>query len=391
MLPQDMASAKQPPDSRRDVGYMRRAIELAQLGEGDVEPNPMVGCVLVRDGEIIGEGFHQRFGGAHAEIEAIRSVARGDASGATAYVSLEPCCHHGKTPPCSEALIRAGITRVVVALTDPFSKVAGGGLKQLRDAGVEVTSGVLEDEAAVTCAPYLKLLRTGKPWVIAKWAMTMDGRIATTAGESQWITGEAARADVHHLRSRVDGIAVGMGTVITDDPMLNARSSDPSASPARIATRLVFCRHRLPPENSRLVTTASQIPLTLVIGCDLLSRGEARQQLDRLRILGANVIETNTDDEVQMVQAALLQMGALRMTNVMVEGGGELIASFFSAGQIDECHVYIGPLAFGGRDAPGPIGGAGIARLPDSPRFQIMSLEQIQDDVKVVYRCSESP
>ena len=370
---------------------MRRAIELAQLGEGDVEPNPMVGCVLVRDGEIIGEGFHQRFGGAHAEIEAIRSVARGDASGATAYVSLEPCCHHGKTPPCSEALIRAGITRVVVALTDPFSKVAGGGLKQLRDAGVEVTSGVLEDEAAVTCAPYLKLLRTGKPWVIAKWAMTMDGRIATTAGESQWITGEAARADVHHLRSRVDGIAVGMGTVITDDPMLNARSSDPSASPARIATRLVFCRHRLPPENSRLVTTASQIPLTLVIGRDLLSRGEARQQLDRLRILGANVIETNTDDEVQMVQAALLQMGALRMTNVMVEGGGELIASFFSAGQIDECHVYIGPLAFGGRDAPGPIGGAGIARLPDSPRFQIMSLEQIQDDVKVVYRCSESP
>lgn len=376
---------------------MRRAIELARLGQGAVEPNPMVGCVLVRNGEIIGEGFHQRFGGAHAEIEAIRSVAGGDVTGATAYVSLEPCCHHGKTPPCSEALIRAGVTRVVVALTDPFPQVAGGGLKQLRDAGIEVTSGVLQDEAADACAPYLKLVRTGRPWVIAKWAMTMDGRIATTAGESQWITGQAARADVHRLRSRVDAIAVGMGTVVADDPMLNARlsdaasdaASDASTSASRIASRVVFCRQRLPSETSRLVKTAHQIPLLLVIARGLL-RGATGQQLERLRSLGTDVIETDSDEAVQMVESALSQMGERRMTNVMVEGGGELIASFFAARQIDECHVYIGPRAFGGREAPGPIGGPGIARLSESPIFEIVSLEQIGEDVKVVYRRSKS-
>ncbi len=202
----------------------------------------MVGCVIVRDGTVVGQGYHRQFGGPHAEIEALNSLAAAsDAKGATAYVTLEPCCHHGKTPPCSEALISAGLTHVVVAMADPFAKVDGGGLRQLRDAGIETTVGVLSEKAEFLNAPYLKKVLTGKPWVIAKWAMTMDGRIATVSGQSQWITGQASRAEVHRLRGRTDAIAVGMGTVEADDPMLTARPPGP-----RIATRIVFCRHRLP-------------------------------------------------------------------------------------------------------------------------------------------------
>jgi diaminohydroxyphosphoribosylaminopyrimidine deaminase/5-amino-6-(5-phosphoribosylamino)uracil reductase len=376
-----MGSSNYHADSCADDYFMRRALELARAGQGLVEPNPMVGCVLVHDGEIIGEGYHRAFGGPHAEIEALRSLDGRSAKGATAYVSLEPCCHQGKTPPCTEALIAAQIRRVVVALNDPYPRVDGGGVKRLREAGIEVATGVLEKEANNLCAPYLKRIQIGRPWVIAKWAMTIDGKIATRNGESQWITNETSRQDVHQLRSRVDAVAVGMGTVVADDPMLNARLPDPTSSPKRIASRVVFCRNRLPEANSRLVASAGQIPLLLVAAPTVDAA-----RLDQLQSLGAHVIHCESCDTTAMVHHALDQMGREGMTNLMLEGGSALLASFFDAGELDECHIYIGPRLFGGTAAPGPIGGSGIAALQTSPQFELASVDRFDDDLKLAYR-----
>ena len=233
-------------ESPNDQYFMREAIRLAALGRGYAEPNPMVGCVLVRDGTVIGKGYHRKFGGPHAEIDALRSLGTESAVGATAYVSLEPCCHHGKTPPCTESLIESGVKRVVFAMEDPFPKVSGGGAVALRDAGIEVTGDVMRDEASRLNAPYIKRTTTGKPWVIAKWAMTGDGKIATRTGDSQWITNPESRLDVHRTRSKVDGILTGMGTVRADNPMLDARLADPDAEVPRVARRIVFCRTSIP-------------------------------------------------------------------------------------------------------------------------------------------------
>jgi diaminohydroxyphosphoribosylaminopyrimidine deaminase/5-amino-6-(5-phosphoribosylamino)uracil reductase len=365
-----------------DQRFMRIALESAQRGQGWVEPNPLVGCVIVRDGAVIGQGFHRQFGGPHAEIEALHSLASSvDAKGATAYVTLEPCCHHGKTPPCTDALIDAGIARVVVAMADPFPQVAGGGLAQLAAAEIKTTVGVLRGPAQALNAPYLKKVRTGKPWVIAKWAMTVDGRIATVGGESQWITGEASRADVHQLRGRVDAIAVGMGTAEADDPMLTARLTDPLP---RVATRVVFSRHRVPAIPSKLVQSAREIPTMLVAGSQL----EA-DRLDDLESRGLIVIRVGSDDPVEMVASTLKEMGAREMTNVMLEGGGELLASFFAADQIDECRIYIGPKVFGGALAKGPIAGAGVEKVTDARSLSLVSVDQIDHDLRVVYRKSE--
>lgn len=362
-----------------DERFMRLALQLAQRGEGHVEPNPMVGCVIVRDGNVIGEGFHRKFGGPHAEVDALDSLGA-DAKGATAFVSLEPCCHHGKTPPCSQALIDAGIARVVVAMEDPFPKVDGGGLRQLSQAGIDTTVGVLRGEVESLCAPYLKKVHTKRPWVIAKWAMTVDGKIATATGRSQWITSPASRTEVHRLRGRVDAIMVGMGTVEADDPMLTARLKE-FQSPPRIATRVVFCRERLPSVDSKLVKSAKDAPLLLVVGSQI--------ETDRLAPLeekGATVLKANSGDPIEIVQAALDAMGKNEITNVMVEGGGELLASFVAADEIDECHVYIGAKIFGGRESPGPIGGPGVRELVDARVMKLVSVDQIDDDLRVIYR-----
>ena len=358
-----------------DSRWMRRALELAARGLGSVEPNPMVGCVLVRDGQSVGEGFHARFGGPHAEIAALRNCA--DASGVTAYVTLEPCCHHGKTPPCSEALIAAGVARVVVAMQDPFPRVAGGGLAQLRDRGIPTTVGVLEAEARQLNAAYLKRVTEGLPWVIAKWAMTADGRIATVSGQSQWITGEAARRQVHVLRGRMDAIAVGMGTVQADDPRLTARPPGP-----RTAARVVFCQHRLPSADSNLVRSAREAPLILVASPSI-----ADDRLGPLQDAGAEVIRTNVSDGGEMAKQACAELTARRSTtNLMLEGGPGLLGSFADAGLIDECHVYIGAKLFGGAAAPGPVGGEGVKALAEATELQLLSLARLDDDVRLVYR-----
>ncbi len=238
--------------------WMTRALELAERGRGYVEPNPLVGAVVVRDGRMVGEGWHQRYGEAHAEVNAL--AAAGEAArGATLYVTLEPCCHHGKTPPCTDAILQAGVARVVAAMTDPFPEVAGKGLSILQAAGVTVVVGLGEKEARRLNAPYLKLLTTGRPYIHAKWAMMLDGKIATRTGDSKWISGEESRRRVHELRGRMDGIIVGIGTALADDPLLTVRPPG-----ARVPTRIILDSHARLSPHSRLVQTAKEAPVMVV-------------------------------------------------------------------------------------------------------------------------------
>jgi len=329
----------------RDEVWMRRALELAERGRGAVEPNPLVGAVLVRDGIAVGEGWHQRFGEAHAEVHALAAAGE-RARGATLYVTLEPCCHHGKTPPCTDAVIAAGITRVVAAMIDPFPRVAGGGGRKLREAGVAVEFGVGEAEARRLNAPYLTLLTHGRPHVHAKWACTLDGKIATRAGESQWISNERSRAAVHQLRGRVDGVLVGIGTALADNPRLTARPAGP-----RLATRVVLDRRARLPLDSLLVTTAREVPVLVVTSADAPS-----ERVELLREAGCEVL-------VASLPELLAELGRRRWTNLLVEGGAEVLGSFLDGGLIDEAHVFVAPKLFGGADAPGPVAGTGVARV----------------------------
>src|SRR4051812_26685587 len=298
-----------------DADYMARALELAARGRGAVEPNPLVGAVVVRDGQIVGEGWHEQFGHAHAEVNALNQA--GDrARGSDLYVTLEPCCHFGKTPPCTEAVIRAGVRRVVSAMLDPFPEVAGRGAARLRAAGIVVEVGVGEAAARRLNAPYLKRLRTGRPWVHAKWAMTLDGKIATRTGASKWITGEAARARVHELRGRMDAVIVGKGTLLADDPLLTARPPGP-----RTATRVVLtATGDGMPASCRLLETVDAAPVLVV------TAPRATTRLAGWRARGAEVLELPPDPDGTLgVQSVLTELGQRGMTNVLVEGGANTL------------------------------------------------------------------
>ncbi len=338
-----------------DARLMSRAIELAQRGEGCVEPNPMVGCVIARGEQVFGEGWHERFGGPHAEVNAL--AAAGEAArGATAYVTLEPCCHTGKTPPCTGALLNAGVARVVAAVRDPFPQVDGGGFRQLEAAGVVCEMGVGAGDATQVLAPYLKLTTTGRPWVIAKWAMTLDGKLATRSGSSQWISSPESRAIVHQLRGRVDAILVGAGTARLDDPLLTARPTGP-----RTATRIVL--GAVSPD-SQLAKSAGDAPVVSVVAanCDAAdSDAVLADGVELLRVPGAGHAE-------QFV-ALLDELGRRRMTNVLIEGGAGVLGAAFDGGLIDEAHAFIAPKLAGGATAPSPIGGQGIEAMTAALRL----------------------
>jgi diaminohydroxyphosphoribosylaminopyrimidine deaminase / 5-amino-6-(5-phosphoribosylamino)uracil reductase len=361
--------------------FMGRALELAVRGQGSVEPNPMVGAVIVANGEVVGEGWHRKFGQAHAEIEALR-VASTRAKGATVYVTLEPCCHSGRTPPCTRALITAGVERVVCAMRDPFEHVAGRGIAELQAAGIVVEVGLLEDEARRLNAPYLKLVTTGRPWVIAKWAMTLDGKIATRIGDSRWISGEASRAIVQQLRGRVDAIMVGSGTAKRDDPLLMARPAGP-----RVAIRIVVDSRADLALASQLVRTAADAPVLVAAGADA-----PQEHIDRLTSAGCEVIvcrstQTKSDAQHCVAIAALLEeLGRRRMTNVLLEGGGELLGALFDAGAIDEIHVFIAPKLVGGRIAPTPIGGVGLDKITSALKLDDIQTRHVGDDLYVTGR-----
>jgi len=345
--------------------WMRRALELAERGRGAVEPNPLVGAVIVRDGQLVGEGWHERFGGGHAEINAL--AAAGElARGATLHVTLEPCCHHGKTPPCTDALLRAGIGRVIAAMSDPFPAVGGRGLELLRAAGIAVELGVRKAEARQLNAPYLKLLAAGRPYVHAKWAMTLDGKICTRSGDSKWISGPEARGHVHALRGRMDAIIVGIGTVLADDPLLTARPAGPRV-PARI---ILDSRGRLPAA-SRLAQTIAEAPVIVATLPDTLS----------VAGVGAELLPLPALAERPSVAALLDELGRRRMTNVLVEGGADVLGSFLDAAAIDEVHIFMAPLLAGGAEAKGPIRGRGAERLADALRLDEWSSERIGPDL----------
>ncbi|MDY0168207.1 MAG: bifunctional diaminohydroxyphosphoribosylaminopyrimidine deaminase/5-amino-6-(5-phosphoribosylamino)uracil reductase RibD [Thermoguttaceae bacterium] len=356
---------------------MRRALELAVRGQGLVEPNPMVGCVIARGAEILGEGWHGRYGGPHAEVEALR-IAGPRTAGATMYVTLEPCCHCGKTPPCTEAVIGAAPARVVVAQLDPFPEVAGKGVAQLKAAGIAVEVGTCETEARRLNAPYLKLLETGRPWVLAKWAMTLDGKLATRTGESRWISGPESRAVVHRLRGRVDAVIVGRGTADRDDPLLTARPPGP-----RKATRVVLDTGASLALDSQLVRTAAEVPV-------LVAAGESAPPANRQRLaeFGCEVLVLPGKDDARRLDALLAELGRRRMTNVLFEGGARVLGTLLDARAIDEVHVFIAPKLLGGADAPSPVAGAGLAAMADALLLSPPGIEILAEDVYVHGRLS---
>ncbi len=347
---------------------MQRALDLARRGEGLVEPNPLVGCVLVRGEAVVGEGWHRQFGGPHAEVEAL--AAAGDAArGATAYVTLEPCCHTGKTPPCTRALIAAGVARVVAGCADPNPTVSGGGLRELAAAGVAVECGVLPAEALELIAPFATLVAKGRPWIIAKWAMTLDGKLAAGSGDSKWISGEASRAIVHRLRGRVDGILIGRGTAEADDPLLTARPPG-----RRTATRIVLDSQATLRLDSQLVRTAGDAPVLVAAASDAPA-----EQCEALRQRGVEVWLSPATDREGRLRALLAELGRRQMTNLLVEGGAEVLGSVFDLGVVDEVHVFVAPKIVGG-SGPAPLAGVGVGKMADALQLVQWAVERSGDD-----------
>jgi diaminohydroxyphosphoribosylaminopyrimidine deaminase/5-amino-6-(5-phosphoribosylamino)uracil reductase len=368
--------------SAADSRCMLRALELAERGRGSVEPNPLVGCTIVQGEEAVGEGWHGYFGGPHAEIEAL-AAAQERARGGTLYVTLEPCCHYGQTPPCVDAIVPAGIRRVVIAMRDPFPRVAGGGIKQLQAAGIAVEVGLQEAAARELNAPYLKLLATGKPWVIAKWAMTLDGKIATRSGYSKWISSAESRGIVHELRGRVDAIVVGRRTAEIDDPLLTARpevaaaaAGDASGGVKRVATRVVVDSLGRLSLNSQLVKTARQTPLLIACGPEADSK-----QIQPLLAAGCEVLPFAAATRHERLLQLLEEFGRRRMTNILVEGGAALFGELLDARQIDELHVFMAPKLFGGQRAPSPIAGAGVDQVSAALSLSTLEIQQLGGDI----------
>lgn len=345
--------------------YMRRAIELAKKGSGHVNPNPLVGAVIVRDGEIIGEGYHECYGQLHAERNAIANAKkRGNSlEGSTIYVTLEPCCHYGKTPPCTEAIIEEKIARVVVGSDDPNPLVSGKGFQMLREKGIEVIPHFLKEECDAMNHVFFHYIRTGTPYVAMKYAMTMDGKIACYTGDSKWVTGEESRAHVQTLRNHYKGIMAGIGTVLADDPMLNCRIEG-----GRDPIRIIADSHLRIPMDSQLVRTAGQQPLIVACLPDADEEKAAQLQekgVEVLRIPGVTTADiTEEQKEVISLPVLMKELGARKIDGILLEGGGQLNESALQAGIVDRIYCYIAPKIFGGAQAKTPVEGQGLTRQP---------------------------
>ncbi len=369
-----------------DTAHLTRAIELARNGVGQVKPNPVVGAVVARGEQVLGEGWHERYGAAHAEVNAIEACGVQDLADATLYVSLEPCCHEGKTPPCTDAILAAGIRRIVVASDDPTEKASGRGLGILRDEGVEVivADGELAARARLLNQAFRKHARVGRPWVLFKSAMTLDGKVATRTGDSQWISGESSRALAHEWRASVDAVVVGIGTALADDPQLTARPEGALAEPAYQPRRVVFdTLARLPP-TSQLVAAAAEIPLTVVV-----SRAAARADTDALEAAGAHVLVATGENEPARVRAALEQLGTMGVASALLEGGPHLAGAFLDAGEIDEVRLFLAPLLLGGSSARDPLEGMGVERISEAMRALTCECERVGEDLLISARLRE--
>jgi len=356
---------------------MKLALELAGEGKGSVEPNPMVGAVIVREGQVIAQGYHARFGGPHAEVEAIAAArsAGHDVRAATLYVTLEPCCHHGKTPPCTRAIIEAEIARVVVAMEDPDPHVAGRGLAELREAGIEVVTGVREDEARDLLTGYVKLRTMVRPRVICKWAQTLDGRIATYKRHSRWISGQAARRRVHELRGGCDGVCVGVGTVWDDDPLLTNRSGS-GKQPAR----LVLDERLEIPTSCRLLSTIDAAPVIVAASADA-----SEVIAESLSRLGAEVLRLPAGAGGIDLYALLAELGRRGWTRLLVEGGRGVLSSFIRQGVADELMVFVAPRILGGFHSLGPVDWEDVSTIQESVPLPGPEVERIGEDVLLRY------
>ena len=381
---------------------MRRAIELAKKGGGYVHPNPMVGCVVVNNGEIIAEGYHEKYGEFHAERNALLRC-QSETKGASLYVTLEPCCHYGKTPPCTEIIIEKGIKKVFVGILDPNPLVAGKGVKLLQDAGIEVEVGLCEDEIRELNKVFLKFITTKRPYIIMKTAMTLDGKIAAHTGDSRWVTNEQSRKLVHELRSEMAGVIVGIGTVLADDPMLNVRLEGNPHQPIRI---VVDSNLRIPID-SQLVKTAKEYR-TIVVCCHFdrsaAQRSEVEKSssnmhklndsvkqgfLDKLEMTktliskGVEVIQCASKDNHVDINDLMNKLGAMGIDSLLLEGGGTLNAAFLEADCVDEVWAFIAPKIIGGEDAKTPVSGNGIDKMSDAIQLQNIDIQNINGDILI--------
>lgn len=347
-----------------DETFMRRALELAPKGAGAVEPNPVVGAVLVRDGKIVGEGWHRQFGGPHAEVFALKA-AGARAKGATLYTTLEPCSPHPKkTPPCTDLLAASGVRRVVAAMKDPNPAVNGRGLSLLRKSGIRVSVGLLEKEARRVNAAFSKFQKTGLPYVCSKWAMTLDGKIATRTGDSRWISCEASRKWLHQLRDEYQAILVGANTALRDDPMMRGRRRKP--------VRIVLDSYARVPLDAKVVRTAHEQRTILTV-----SANAPQEKIRLLRRAGVEVIQLEVMDMLVLFE----ELAGIGITKILVEGGGEVHASVLEAGLADEVCVFVAPKMVGGAEAKTPVEGAGLEKMAECVQLDEVTVDRIEDDV----------
>ncbi len=351
---------------------MKRAISLARRGVGKTAPNPAVGCVIVRDETVVGEGWHKKAGAPHAEINALRQAGE-KSRHADAYVTLEPCSHFGKTPPCADALVRAGVARVFVGMIDPNPQVCGKGVEVLRAAGIEVITGILEKECAGLNESFVKHVTTGLPFVILKSAMTLDGKTATASGDSKWITSEKSRSYVHKLRAVVDGIMVGVGTVIADDPQLTCRLEGKRKDPVRI---VVDSRLRIP-VNARVLHLDSGSKT-----CIATTLRES-EKIDELRKSGVEIISCRENSGRVDLEDLLRKLGAMGIQSLLLEGGRELAGEALRLGLIDKFLLFYAPKLCGGGDGLGLFAGTGVGRMDDAQRLGDIQIRRFGEDLLI--------
>ncbi len=354
---------------------MQRALELARLATGYTSPNPLVGAVVVRNGEIVGEGWHRQAGSPHAEVEALQQAGEA-ARGATLYVTLEPCNHHGRTPPCTMAIINAGIAHVVYAIADPNPHVVGGGHACLQQAGITVTAGVCASEAQALNRFFLHHACTGRPYVIAKFAMSLDGKIATRTGHSQWITGPIARERVHALRHAVDAILVGVGTVLADNPRLTTRL--PIENPKHPLRIILDSRGRIPLDaHVHMIDNAAP---TLIATTEAMPH----THVEALTACGVEVMRLSATSSGQVAMGDVLYAcGQRNIQSILVEGGSAVLGSCFDGGHVNEVWAFLAPVLIGGCDAPTPVGGVGIAHMDEALCLSHTHIEQVGNDVLI--------
>ncbi len=358
--------------SDADVKYMSLALELAEKGRGKVEPNPMVGAVMVKNGLVVGKGYHRAFGGPHAEVFALNEGGEACAD-ATLYVSMEPCAHYGKTAPCVDAIIKAGIKEVVIAIIDPNPITSGKGMRRLREAGIDVKLGVMESQATKLNAPFLKLMQKGLPYVIVKWAMSLDGKIATHAGDSRWISSEESREYVHKIRGQVDGIMVGINTVQRDDPLLTCRIEG-----GRNPRRIIIDSNAALPLNSRLINTIQESELFIAAG-----NNAPQERIEKLKQLGCKIIPTRSANGLVNMKTLFQQLGKMNLTNVLVEGGSRVITSIIEERLADKIMVFIAPIIVGGEGALSSVMGAGITHICESIKLTDITTKRFANDLVI--------